>query len=300
MHEFRLDPPAPFNFEATAAFLSPGADEIVDVFDGKRLTRLVDVNGRMRLVLVSSLGTNQRPELIVTLMNGTERDEPGVVSLLARMLGMGYELQPFYRMCRQDQGLYGLSSDYYGLKPPQRMHPFEAIALAIASRPAMSFFRASLSPLAAAVSYKVAYAGDTFFAFPNPRVLAKSSPEDLVCGGITAEQAAQLHRAATATISGELDLPGLARAPLDVMIDRLAVYDGIGLLGAQLTAILGYGRLDCFPSADPLLLEWIGRNYGRSGPVERFEAEQWAEQWGSYRGLVAFHIYAELRDQGRL
>ena len=130
MHEFRLDPPAPFNFEATAAFLSPGADEIVDVFDGKRLTRLVDVNGRMRLVLVSSLGRNQRPELIVTLMNGTERDEPGVVSLLARMLGMGYELQPFYRMCRQDQGLYGLSSDYYGLKPPQRMHPFEAIALA--------------------------------------------------------------------------------------------------------------------------------------------------------------------------
>lgn len=300
MHEFRLDPPGPFNFEVTAAFLSPGADEIVDVFDGKRLTRLVDVNGRMRLILVSSLGTNQRPELIVTLMNGTERDEPGVVSLLARMLGMGYELQPFYRMCRQDQGLYGLSSDYYGLKPPQRMHPFEAIALAVASRPAVSLFRASLSPLAEAVSYKVAYAGDTFFAFPNPRVLAKSSPGDLVHGTIDSEQAAQLHRVATATMSGELDLAGLARAPLDVMIDRLAAYDGVGLLGAQLTAILGYGRLDCFPSADPLLLEWIGKNYGRSGPVERFEAEQWAQQWGSYRGLVAFHIYAELRDQGRL
>jgi len=59
MHEFRLTPPAPFNFNATAALLSPGADEVVDVFDGHRFTRLLDINGRVRLVLVGSLGSSR-------------------------------------------------------------------------------------------------------------------------------------------------------------------------------------------------------------------------------------------------
>lgn len=300
MHEFRLTPPAPFSFETTAAFLSPGPDEVVDVFDGKRFTRLLDISGRMRLALVSSLGTVQRPELIVTLMNGTERDEPGVVGLLGRMLGMAYDPRPFYQVCRQEEGLYGMSSDYYGLKPPQRMHPFEALALAVASKPGLHFFRTSLSATAVACSYKVAYAGDTFFAFPTPRVLAKSQPETIAQGTVTREQGRRLHALATAVLSGQLDLLALARAPLEVMIDRLAVHDGVGLLGAQLTALLGYGRLDAFPSADPLLLEWIGRVAGSGAPVERFEAEQWAAPWGPYRGPVAFHIYAELMRQGRL
>jgi len=300
MHEFRLTPPAPFNFEATAAFMSPGASEVVDVFDGKRLTRLLDINGRMRLVLVSSLGTSQRPDLIVTLMNGTERDEPGVVTMLSRMLGMGYDLHPFFKVCRGDQGLYGLSSDYYGLKPVQRMHPFEAITLAVTSTPGTHFFRTSLSRLAQEVSYKVAYAGDTFFAFPNPRTLSKAEPADLVHGGLDPIRAHQLHTVGRATMGGELDLLGLARAPLEAVIDRLAAFDGIGLVGAQLTALIGYGRLNCFPSADPLVREWIGKNYGRAGAVEPFEAEQWAAQWGDVRGLVAFHIYAELMSSGRL
>ncbi len=300
MHEFRLTPPAPFGFETTAAFMSPGADELVDVFDGKRFTRLVDVSGRMRLVLVSSLGTEQRPELIVTLMNGTERDEPGVVSLLSRMMGMGFDLGPFYARCRQDQGLYGLSSDYYGLRPTQRMHPFESLTLAVASLPGMHFFRASVSKVAEAVSYRVAYAGDTFYAFPTPRVVAKAAPETMVQPNFSLQQARQLHSIAQSAMSGQLDIIGLARAPLETLVDRLAMHDGVGLLGAQLTALIGYGRLDCFPSADPLLLEWLGRNYGSGPPLESFEADQWAEGWGNYRGLVAFHIYSELMAKGRL
>lgn len=300
MHEFTLSPPAPFRFEATAAFLSPGAAEVVDVFDGKRYTRLLDVSGRMRLALVSSLGNVQRPELIVTLMNGTERDEAGVVGLLSRMLGLTFDLRDFYQMCRKDQGLYGLSSDYYGLRPPQRMHPFECLTLAIMSKPGLHFFRTSASATAEAVSYKVAYAGDTFYAFPNPRVIAKRAPDELVHGSVTKEQARRLHNLATSALNGDIDLVGLARAPLDVLVDRLAAIDGVGLLGAQLTAMIGYGRLDCFPSGDPLVLEWLGHNYGDGTPVERFQAEQWSEPWGSHRGLVALHIYAELMRKKRL
>lgn len=300
MHEFRLTPPAPFNFEATAALLSPGPDEVVDVFDGHRFTRLLDVNGRVRLVLVGSLGTPQRPDLIVTLMNGTERDEPGVVQVLGRMLGLGYDPTPFFGVCRQDQGLYGLSSDFYGLRPAQRMHPFEALVLAVASTPGRHLFRTSVSALSAAISYKVAYAGDTFFAFPNPRILIKNAAEAMTKGTVTLEQANRMQRLARAVLSGELDLAALARLPTAQLVDRLARQDGVGLLGGQLTALIGYGRLDCFPAEDPLLREWLGRAYGAGAPVERFEAEKWAEQWGVCRGMVAMHMYVDLMRSGRL
>lgn len=300
MHEFRLTPPAPFNFPATAALLSPGSDEVVDVFDGHRFTRLLDVGGRARLVLVGSLGTPQRPELIVTLMNGTERDEHGVVQVLSRMLGLGYDPASFFRLCRRDQGLYGLSSDFYGLRPAQRMHPFEALVLAVVSKPGHHLFRTSVSALATAISYKVAYAGDTFFAFPNPRVLIKSPAEEMTGAGLTIDQAARLQALARAVLSGQLDLAALARAPLPVLIDQLARHDGVGLLGAQLTALIGYGRLDAFPSEDPLIREWLGTTYGTGSPVERFEAERWAEGWGVCRGLAAMHIYADLMRKGRL
>ncbi len=300
MHEFRLAPPPPFGFESTASLLSPGRDGLVEVFDGSRLTRLLDVNGRMRLVLVSSLGSEKRPELIVTLMNGTERDEPGVVQLLSRMLGLNYDLAPFYKMCRQEQSLYGLSSDFYGLKPPQRMHPFEALTLAITSSPGVHFLRSGISQLAQAISYRVAYAGDTFFAFPTSRVVTKSSVPAMVESGLSQVQATHLLALAQRAASGQLDLIGLARAPSEAIVEQLAAQDGVGLLGAQLTTLVGYGRLECFPSADPTICDWIGRNYGGPGAVEPFEAHQWAEQWGQYRGLVAFHIYAELLRDKRI
>ena len=71
MHEYRLTPTPPFSFELTASLLSPGPADHIDVFDGKRYTRLLELDNRMRLALVSSLGSEQRPELIITLMNAS-------------------------------------------------------------------------------------------------------------------------------------------------------------------------------------------------------------------------------------
>lgn len=301
MHEFRVRPPAPFSFERTAAFLSPGADDLVDVFDGKRYTRLLDLNGRMRLALVSTLGAEQRPELIVTLMNGTERDEPLVGSMLSHLLAFDYDLDSFYETCRQDQLLYGLSRDHYGLKPVRRPHPFETLVLAIASRrPGSHFFRASVSELAVRYSYKVAYAGDTFYAFPSPKVLAKQGADELVCESLDSRQARQLYTLCAAAADGDFDMESLSRLPLPDLLSALLEVPGVDSLGAQLTALIGYGRLRCFPLADPLVRSWIARNYHDTDTVDEDTAAEWADQWGSVRGLVGLHIYADLREQGTI
>ena len=299
MHEYRINPSSPFSFEQTAALLSPGPDDSIDVFDGKRYTRLLDLDGRMRLALVSSLGVEQRPELIITLMNGTEQDERQISKVLSRMMGMDQDLAPFYELCRSDPQMYGLSRDHYGLKAPLRPHPFEVLALSIASQPgATHFFRASLSELAERISYSVAYAGHTFCAFPDPASLAARKPRDLAGGSLTAHQAEQIHSLATCVTSGDLDLKGLARRPLDTLLSELQSCKGIGPLGAQLTALAGYGRLDCFPSADSVLRRWIGRNVFETDEIDEQTAKGWAEPWGDLRGYAAIYIYADLLKDG--
>lgn len=299
MHEYRLSPTPPFSFELTAALLSPGASDAIDVFDGKRYTRLLDLDGRMRLALVSSLGAEQRPELIITLMNGTEQDERPISRTLSRMMGMDYDLSAFYEMCRADQQLFGLSRDYYGLKPPQRLRPFEALALAIASQPGSThFFRATLSSVAERFSYNVAYAGHTFCAFPSTESIRSMKPKGLAKGPVTTQQADQLYALASEVESGELDLKALSRRPLDTLLSELQCCKGIGPLGAQITALTGYGRLDCFPSADSVLRRWIGRHVFETDEIDEQTAAEWAERWGDFRGLVAIYIYADLQREG--
>jgi len=301
MHEYRLTPSAPFSFELTASLLSPGPADHIDVFDGKRYTRLLELDSRMRLALVSSLGSEQRPELIVTLMNGSEQDERPIGRVLKRMMGMDFDLTDFYELCRKDPQLYGLSRDHYGLKPPQRLRPFEALALATASRgQGTHFLRATLSPLAEAFSYNVAYAGHTFCAFPSAETVAERKVKDLVRGAVDAQQAECLHRVATTVVSGDLDLKEFERRPLDELVATLEALPGIETLGAQLTALYGYGRLDCFPLADPVLQQWIARHVHESDKVDHIAVAAWVEQWGEVRGLVASYIYAALQNEGEL
>ena len=301
MHEYRLNPAPPFSFELTASLLSPGPDDLIDVFDGKRYTRLLELDSRMRLALVSSLGAEQRPELIITLMNGSEQDERPIARVLNRMLGMDYDLGPFYELCRRDQALFGLSRDLYGLKPPQRLTPFEALVLSIASDGQKThFLRASLSPVAEAFSYRVAYAGHTFCAFPGPEMIASLKAKDIARGSIDGEHADRIHALATQATRGDLDLKALSRRPLDDMLTTLESCEGIDALGAQLTALCGYGRLECFPDADPVLSGWTGPNVFEADEVDRATLAEWAAQWGDLSGLVALYIYADLVKQGEL
>lgn len=301
MHEYRLTPTPPFSFELTASLLSPGPADHIDVFDGKRYTRLLQLDSRMRLALVSSMGSEQRPELIITLMNGSEHDERPISRVLARMMGMDFDLAPFYELCRGDQQLYGLGHDHYGLKPVQRLFPCEALALAIASSgQGKHFLRSTLSSIAESYSYSVAYAGHTFCSFPNAETIIGHTVKDLALEPVDTTQAEQLRSLATLVTRGELDLKALGRRPTDELLSTFAAIAGVGDLGAQLTVLCGYGRLECFPAADPALRGWISRHVLGGGTVDAAAAVVWAERWGDLKGLVALYIYAELLKNGEL
>ena len=214
---------------------------------------------------------------------------------------MDFDLAPFYELCRGDQQLFGLSRDHYGLKPVQRLRPFAALALSIASEgQGRHYLRATLSSIAEAYSYNVAYAGHTFCSFPNPETLAERSLDDLAREPVDAKQAERLHALATLVLRGDLDLKAIRRRPTDELLTTLATIEGVGELGAQLTVLCGFGRLECFPTADVALQRWVARHVHESDKIDPDAVAAWAEQWGELRGLVALYIYAELLENGEL
>ena len=91
---------------------------------------------------------------------------------------------------------------------------------------------------------------------------------------------------------------GFAAAVSDTSFDESL--SGVGKLGAQLTALLGYGRLECFPLADARLQAWVAHHVHESTKPDPRAVAEWAEQWGDVRGLVALYIYAELLKNGEL
>jgi 3-methyladenine DNA glycosylase/8-oxoguanine DNA glycosylase len=204
-------------------------------------------------------------------------------------------------MCRSDPHLYGLSRDHYGLKPVQRLRPFEAAALAIASKGQRNhYLRATLSSIAEEHSYNVAYAGHTFCAFPSPETLIERKAKDLSREPVDAKQAEQLRALALLVEGGEIDFKGLQRRPTDELLGTLASIDGVGKLGAQLTTLFGFGRLECFPLDDPALQKWISKNVHESDKVDKPAVAAWTEKWGDQRGLVAMYIYSELLKNNEL
>jgi DNA-3-methyladenine glycosylase II len=234
-------------------------------------------------------------------MNGSENDERPIGRVLSRMLGMDFDLGPFYELCRGDQQLYGLSRDHYGLKPVQRLRPFESLALAIASEGQKKhMLRATLSSIAEVYSYRVACAGETFCSFPNADTVAEHKVKDLTREPVDSTQAGQLHSLAALVTRGDLDLKALRRRPTDELLATLESLSGVSAVGAQLTVLCGYGRLECFPIADTVLQRWIAQNVYESDKVDLPAIEAWAEQWDDLRGLVALYIYAELLKNGEL
>jgi 3-methyladenine DNA glycosylase/8-oxoguanine DNA glycosylase len=169
------------------------------------------------------------------------------------------------------------------------------LALAIASKgQGTHFLRSTLSSIAEAYSYSVAYAGHTFCSFPNAETIIERKVKDLAREPVDQTQAEQLHGLASLVTRGELDLKALGRRPTDELLATFGAIAGVDEAGAQLTLLCGYGRLECFPVGDPVLRDWISSNVLGGGKADAAAVAAWAGQWGDLKGLVALYIYAEL------
>ncbi|MCH8088276.1 MAG: hypothetical protein IIC81_10595, partial [Chloroflexi bacterium] len=113
-----IQPKAPYDFDLTASFATYYRGRYgADSFEEGVFRRLLEVDGRLALVSVRSLGTLEAPRLEIGV-TGDSLDEAATSEAcrqVSRILGVDSDLASFYRMAQSDAVLTPLVHGLPGL-----------------------------------------------------------------------------------------------------------------------------------------------------------------------------------------
>lgn len=133
------------------------------------------------------------------------------------------------------------------------------------------------------------FAGDSFYSYPTPGVLAAAG-EDALRQCSLGYRAKSLHLAASAIANGEVDLDAIEREPsLAKAREELMRLHGVGEKIANCALLFGAGRWDAFPI--DVWIERILRDLYRKR-LKGARLQQWAEQhFGPNAGYAQQYLF---------
>ena len=205
--------------------------------------------------------------------------EPVVHSLL----GLAFDLEPFYDFAESDQVLARLVTGLSGLRPPLAPDPFESLVTSISAQQ-VSLFAAFAVRNRFVKRFGVR--GDHAYAFPRRERVGDASPEELRALGFSTRKAEYILGVARA----DLDLEGLSELPDDEIQARLTALPGIGEWTADWFLARHLARPRAWPAGDLGLRKAASAFYGVDGDVRGFGA-----RFAPFENLSAHYLLTGLR-----
>ena len=259
--------------------------------------------GRTALLRVSSLGTTERPRLLVEL-RGDDLDDgqlAAAVTLARRIFGADLDLADLEATAAQDPPFAALMHRFRGLRPTSLADPFETLVWAILGQQINVSFAAKLKrALVEAFGGRLRVDGQDYLVFPEPAALVTLDHErDLRPLQFSRQKSAYTILAARAVLDGALDLEALRHAPSEEAISALVALKGIGRWTAEYVLMRGLGHGDIIPAGDGGLRRIIGREYGLGRLASEAEARAIAEAWAPWRSFAAFYWWFTLQLEAR-
>jgi DNA-3-methyladenine glycosylase II len=292
---FVLHPIAPFRLDLTAWALRRRAINEIDRWDGHTYARTIASGDRAVDVEVTQAGSASRPALHVAVRGGAGHVvRTTVTAALSRALGLGIDLEDFYRMARADARLAPLVDRFRGVKPPRFPTVFEAVVNGIACQ------QLSLTVgiiLLGRLSERCGLCspGGTH-AFPRPKDIAALAPAQLRALGFNHNKARALLELARAVEDG-FDLEALADLDDQTVVERLVALRGIGRWTAEYVLLRGLGRLAMFPGDDVGARTNLARWMKLRTPLDYERVRQLARRWDPYPGFLYFHLLLQSLDE---
>ncbi|MFO1122279.1 MAG: DNA-3-methyladenine glycosylase 2 family protein [Hyphomicrobiales bacterium] len=126
--------------------------------------------------------------------------------------------------------------------------------------------------------------------------LARAPEAELRGLGLSGAKARSFRAIATAVVSGQLDMPGLAALDDEAVLTRLTAVHGIGPWTAQIYLLMGLGRGDGWPAGDLALQIAAQDLFGLPGRPAAREMVAMAEAWRPWRGAAAHLLWRHYRE----
>ena len=294
VRSFEIEVPTPFRLDLTVWALRRRPHNEVDRFDGTSYRRTLAMGGRPVELRVRQKPETGTPVLAVELRAvgaaPSNRRVTEARRVLEAMLGLGVDLEGFYRLAEHDARLCTLAQRFVGVRPPRFPSVFEAVVNAIACQQLSLIVGIHLLNRLAQRYGPVTGAPDGAAGFPTPEGLAGANPEDLRDLGFSRSKASAVTTLAHRVATGDLDLEALHHADDDQAIATLLGLSGIGRWSAEYTLLRGLGRLHVLPGDDVGARNNLQKRFGLD-PSGGYDAiAELSRSWAPYGGLLYFHL----------
>ena len=294
-----IKPVPPFNFELTAGYHTYFQSRYgTDTMEDGVYRRLIDLDDKLVLASVRSIGTLDAPELALELQ-GPELSPDDVESATDRvswLLGVDQDLAPFYELGRADQAMAGLVEQFYGLHLPHTASVFEALVLAVLGQQiSTNVARIIRTLLIETFGPSAEFDGETYYAFPRPASIWASSPAELHTMKLTQRKSEYVHGLAGSALDPEMGLERLEELTDQEIVEKLVALRGVGMWTAQWALIRAVGRPDALPLGDLALRRVVSRLFMDGEDVNDAKVEEIAQRWSPYRTYATVYLFSALR-----
>ena len=294
-----IKPVPPFNFELTAGYHTYFQSRYgTDTMEDGVYRRLIDLDDKLVLASVRSIGTLEAPELALELQ-GPELSPDDVESATDRvswLLGVDQGLAPFYELGRADQAMAGLVEQFYGLHLPHTASVFEALVLAVLGQQiSTNVARIIRTLLIETFGPSAEFDGETYYAFPRPASIWASSPAELHTMKLTQRKSEYVHGLAGSALDPEMGLECLEELTDREIVEKLVALRGVGMWTAQWALIRAVGRPDALPLGDLARRRVVSRLFMDGEDVNDAKVEEIAQRWSPYRTYATVYLFSALR-----
>jgi DNA-3-methyladenine glycosylase II len=216
-----------------------------------------------------------------------EQTEPAI----RKLLGLEFDLEPFYRFASSDALLRRLARELRGFRPPIAADPFEALVSSItAQQVSLHAAFAIRNRLIERFGQRAGHA----FAFPASAAVAAASEADLVALGFSWRKAEYVIGLARA----EPPYGELARLPDDEVKARLVAVRGLGEWTADWFLARHLARPQAWPAGDLGLRKAISAFYRGGESVSIEEVRALGMRFVPFQNLTAHYLLTGLRVVG--
>ena len=301
--ELTLRARAPFRLDLTVWALRRRPHNTIDRFDAGVWRRVLTIGGKPVALAVRQLRAGARPEIGITATGpaATRTGRSEIESIVARTLGLERDLAPFYRIAERDPVLTPIVARLSGMKPPRFPTVFEAFGNAISGQlVSLTAGLHVLNRVAGAYGLEAECDGVATHSFPEPRLLVRSTPDELRALGLSRPKGRYLIDLARVAMNPrDRDFSSLEALDDSEAIKRLCALAGVGRWTAEYVLLRGLGRVHIFPGDDVGGQNGLAKFLGIDRKLDHADVRALLARWHPYAGLIYLHLLVDaIADRG--
>lgn len=253
------------------------------------LQAAVRIEGKPALLEVRQ-ATSGSPVLQVSSPDDVDRErlraQAGWIVLAA------LDLQPFYRIARNDPIIGPLTKRFRGMKP---LRPATLFEMAIDAVIEQQISLAAARRIRARVVERFGERKAGLWIFPGPESLAQVPLEAIRACGLSGRKAEYITGLARKVVDESFDLDDLKGMSDNEVRSVISGIRGFGRWSADYILIRGLGRPDAVPVDDLAIRTIVGKYLGKGSRLTAEQVEQRLKPFAPFRGIAVFYLLVHHR-----